>query len=41
MSPRFGPTTLMLGNFVIGTSVPGPTGMLHVLSDGLGVTIRH
>lgn len=40
MSTRFGPSTLMLGNFVIGTSVLGPTGMLHELSDGLGVTIR-
>lgn len=30
----------MLGNFVIGTSVLAPTGMLHQLSSGLGVSIR-
>ncbi len=40
MSPRLGPTSLMLGNFVIGTSVLAPTGMMHALSEGLGVTIR-
>ena len=30
----------MFGNFVIGTSVLAPTGMLHELSTGLGVSIR-
>jgi DHA1 family inner membrane transport protein len=40
MSNRLGPTSLMLGNFVIGTSVLAPTGMMHELSEGLGVSIR-
>jgi predicted MFS family arabinose efflux permease len=31
---------LLLGNFVIGTSIIGPSGMLTELSSGLGVTIR-
>jgi DHA1 family inner membrane transport protein len=30
----------MLGNFVIGTSVMAPTGMMRELSEGLGVSIR-
>jgi predicted MFS family arabinose efflux permease len=37
---RFAPTTLMLGNFVTGTSVLAPAGMLSELSEGLDVTIR-
>src|SRR4030081_3911997 len=37
---RFAPTALMLGNFVTGTSVLAPAGMLGELSSGLGVTIR-
>jgi len=37
---RFAPTALMLGNFVTGTSVLAPAGMLSELSEGLGVTIR-
>jgi predicted MFS family arabinose efflux permease len=36
----FAPTALLLGNFVIGTSIMGPTGMLNELSSGLGVSIR-
>jgi len=39
MSRRFAPTALMLGNFVTGTSVLAPAGMLPELSAGLGVTI--
>lgn len=35
--PRF---ALMSGNFITGISVLAPAGMLHELSDGLGVTIR-
>ena len=37
---RFAPTALMLGNFVTGTSVLAPAGMLSELSEGLDVTIR-
>ena len=37
---RFAPTALMLGNFVTGTSILAPAGMLSELSEGLGVTIR-
>jgi predicted MFS family arabinose efflux permease len=37
---RFAPTTLMLGNFVTGTSVLAPAGMLSELSGGLDVSIR-
>jgi len=36
----FAPTALLLGNFVIGTSIMGPSGMLTDLSSGLGVSIR-
>lgn len=36
----FAPTTLLLGNFVIGTSIMGPGGMLTELSSDLGVSIR-
>ncbi len=37
---RFAPTSLLLGNFVVGTSVLAPTGMLNELSAGFGITIR-
>src|SRR5258708_17988371 len=37
---RFAPTALMLGNFVTGTSILAPAGMLSGLSGGLDVTIR-
>src|SRR5712691_11691512 len=37
---RFAPTALMLGNFVTGTSVLAPAGMLSELSSGLDVSIR-
>ena len=40
MTRSFAPTSLLLGNFVIGTSIIGPSGMLTELSSGLGVTIR-
>jgi DHA1 family inner membrane transport protein len=40
MSRSYAPTALMLGNFVTGTSVLAPAGMLTELSTGLGVTIR-
>src|ERR1700712_126057 len=36
---RFAPTTLMLGNIVTGCSVMAPAGMLHELSEDLGVSI--
>jgi len=36
----FAPTALLLGNFVIGTSIMGPSGMLNELSSDLGVSIR-
>src|SRR6202048_973399 len=37
---RFAPSALMFGNFVTGTSVLAPAGMLSELSSGLDVTIR-
>lgn len=37
---RFAPTALMLGNFVTGSSVLAPAGMLPELAQGLDVTIR-
>jgi predicted MFS family arabinose efflux permease len=37
---RFAPTALMLGNFVTGTSVLAPAGMLSELASGLDVGIR-
>ena len=40
MTRSFAPTALLLGNFVIGTSIIGPSGMLSELSSGLGVSIR-
>ena len=36
----FAPTALMIGNFVTGIGLLGPTAMLGELSAGLGVTIR-
>jgi DHA1 family inner membrane transport protein len=39
-SAPFAPTSLLVGNFVIGTSVLAPTGMLNELSAGFGVSIR-
>ncbi|MDF3810408.1 MFS transporter, partial [Rhodopseudomonas sp. BAL398] len=39
-APAFAPTALMLGNFVTGTAILAPAGMLGELSAGLGVTIR-
>jgi DHA1 family inner membrane transport protein len=36
----FAPTALMLGNFVTGTSVLAPAGMLSELASGFGVGIR-
>ncbi len=40
MKTSFAPTALLLGNFVIGVSVMGPTAMLGDLASGLGVSIR-
>ena len=40
MARRFAPASLLLGNFVIGTSVLAPTGMLPQLASGFDVTIR-
>ncbi len=37
---RFAPTALMLGNFVNGTAVLAPAGMLSELSSGLDISIR-
>src|SRR6202163_4625222 len=37
---RFAPTALMLGNFVTGTSILAPAGMLSELSGGLNVAIH-
>ncbi|KJC53424.1 MFS transporter [Bradyrhizobium sp. LTSP849] len=37
---RFGPTALMLGNIVTGSSVLAPAGMLPELSAGLGISIH-
>src|SRR4051812_11660040 len=40
MSRRFAPTALMLGNFVTGTAVLAPAGMLSELASDLDVSIR-
>lgn len=40
MSYRFVPTALLIGNFVIGTSVVAPAGILNELSSDLHVSIR-
>ena len=40
MNRSFAPTALLLGNFVIGTSIIGPSGMLSELSLDLHVSIR-
>ena len=40
MAPRFTPTVLLFGNFVIGTSIVAPGGMLAELSSDLAVSIR-
>ena len=40
MSYRFVPTALLLGNFVVGTSVVAPAGILTELSHDFGVSIR-
>src|SRR3954447_1883192 len=37
---RFAPTALMLGNFVTGTAVLAPAGMLSELASDLDVSIR-
>src|SRR5437879_3722997 len=37
---RFAATALMLGNFITGTSILAPAGMLSELSEGLQVSIR-
>src|SRR5258706_10365593 len=37
---RFAATALMLGNFITGTSILAPAGMLSELSQGLQVSIR-
>src|SRR6202051_3740289 len=37
---RFAATALMLGNFITGTSILAPAGMLSELSGGLEVSIR-
>src|SRR6266568_6289252 len=37
---RFAATALMLGNFITGTSMLAPAGMLGELSEGLEVSIR-
>jgi predicted MFS family arabinose efflux permease len=39
LSARFVPTALLLGNFVIGTSVMAPAGMLNELSRDLQVSV--
>jgi MFS transporter, DHA1 family, inner membrane transport protein len=39
LSARFVPTALLLGNFVIGTSIMAPAGMLNELSRDLHVSI--
>ena len=36
----YAPSSLLLGNFVVGTSVLAPTGMLNELSAGFAITIR-
>ena len=40
MSYRYVPTALLVGNFVIGTSVVAPAGILNELSQDLNVSIR-
>ena len=40
MTRRFAPASLLLGNFVIGTSVLAPTGMLEGLARGFDVSVR-
>lgn len=40
VSHRFAPTALMIGNFVTGVGLLGPTAMLAELSEGLDVSIR-
>lgn len=40
LSYRFVPTALLVGNFVIGTSVVAPAGILNELAHDLNVTIR-
>lgn len=40
MTHRLAPASLLLGNFVIGTSVLAPTGMLEVLARGFEVSVR-
>lgn len=40
MSYRFVPAALLIGNFVIGTSVVAPAGILNELSSDLDVSIR-
>lgn len=40
MSYRFVPAALLIGNFVIGTSVVAPAGILNELSSDLNVSIR-
>jgi MFS transporter, DHA1 family, inner membrane transport protein len=40
VSYKFVPTALLLGNFVIGTSVVAPAGILNELSQDLNVSIR-
>jgi MFS transporter, DHA1 family, inner membrane transport protein len=40
MSRRLAPASLLLGNFVVGTSVLAPTGMLGQLADGFHISVR-
>jgi DHA1 family inner membrane transport protein len=40
LSYRFVPTALLVGNFVVGTSVVAPAGILNELSQDLHVSIR-
>ncbi len=40
MTRHLAPTSLLLGNFVIGTAIIGPSGMLTELSSGFDVSIR-
>lgn len=39
MTARLAAYALLLGNFVVGTSVAAPSGMLRQLADGLGVSV--
>ena len=41
MARRFAPTALLVGNFVIGTSVLAPAGMLTELAEAFAVSVRH